>query len=124
MNTNKPIVPVVGVIAALFVASLLVRFVLLSQSGLPGGWILYFGLPIGGIGVLVLLLRLGLLNFGQSATIQHWQHHSAAQAASPASAPPAASTSQRLQELENLRVSGAVSDAEYAAERARIISGV
>jgi hypothetical protein len=120
MNTNKPIVPVVGVIAALFVASLLVRFVLLSQSGLPGGWILYFGLPIGGIGVLALLLRLGLLNFGQSATIQHWQQHSTAQAAFPASAPPA----QRLQKLENLRVSGAVSDAEYAAERARIISGV
>ena len=120
MNTNKPIAPVVGVIAVLFVASLVVRFVVLSQSGLSGGWILYFGLPIGGIGVLVLLLRLGLLNFGQSATIQGWQQPSAA----PASPLPAAPTSQRLHELENLRASGAISDAEYAAERTRIISGV
>ena len=124
MNTNKPIVLVVGAMAALFTASLLLRFVLLSQSGLSGGWILYLGLPIGGIGVLALLLRLGLLNFGQSATIQGWQQHSAAPAAAPAFPLPAAPTSQRLQELENLRASGAVSDAEYNAERARIISGV
>jgi hypothetical protein len=124
MNTNKPIAPVVGVIAALFVVSLVVRFVVLSQSGLSGGWILYFGLPIGGIGVLILLLRLGLLNFGQSATIQGWQQHSTAQAAGPASAPPAASTSQRLHELENMRANGSISDAEYNAERARVISGV
>jgi hypothetical protein len=126
MNNNKPIVLVVGAIVALFAASLVLRFVLLSQFGLPGGWILYFGLPVGGIGALILLLRLGLLNFGESssATIQHWQHHSAVQVPSPASPPPAASTSQRLQELETLRASGVLSEADYAAERARIISGV
>jgi len=126
MNSNKPIVLVAGAIAALFAASLVLSFVLLSQFGLSGGWILYFGLPIGGIGALILLLRLALLTFGESssATIQHWQHHSAAQVPSPASPPPAASTSQRLQELETLRASGDISDAEYAAERTRIISGV
>ena len=92
MNTNKPIVPVVGVIAVLFVASLVVRFVVLSQSGLSGGWILYFGLPVGGIGVLVLLLRLGLLNFGQSAAIQGWQQHSAAPASATAGSTDVAAT--------------------------------
>ncbi|MFZ3270209.1 MAG: hypothetical protein WA488_24155 [Mycobacterium sp.] len=63
-------------------------------------------------------------HFGQSATIQAWQQHSAAPASVPASPLPAAPTSQRLQELENLRASGAISDVEYAAERTRIISGV
>jgi hypothetical protein len=124
MNNNRPIVLVAGAIAALFAVSLVLRFVLLSQSGLSGGWILYLGLPIGGIGALALLLvRLGVLNVGDrsNATIQGWQHHGAGQWPSPAS--PAA-TSQRLQELETLRSSGAISDDEYTTERARIISGV
>ncbi|MDT5141359.1 MAG: hypothetical protein QOI79_691 [Mycobacterium sp.] len=127
MNNNKPVVLVVGAIAALFAASLVLRIVVLSQSGLPGGWILYLGLPIGGIGALaLLLLRLGVLNVGErsNATIQHWQHQSAAQGPSLPAPPSAASTSQRLQELETLRLSGTISDAEYATERARIIAGV
>jgi hypothetical protein len=45
----------------------------------------------------------------------------------PAYAPPAApepSTAQRLQELETLRATGAISDAEYTAKREQIISAL
>ena len=65
MKNNKPALILAGAIAAIFVISLVIRFVALSELGLPGGWTLYFGLPVGGIGLLILLLRLGLLNFGQ-----------------------------------------------------------
>jgi hypothetical protein len=125
MNNNKPVVLVLGVIGALLALSLLLRFVVLSEFGV--GSIFYFGLPIGGFGALALLLmRLGLLNFddGPSPTIQGWQHHDAAQGPSLASSPVAAPTSQRLEELATLRARGTISDAEYTAERQRIISGV
>ena len=123
MNNRTKVI--LGAIVALFAISLVFRFVVLSQVGVAGGWIFYLGLPIGGIiALLVLLLRLGLLNFGESpsATVQHWQHNTAGQAPAPASPPPAAS--QRLDELETLRKNGIISDTEYAAERARIISGI
>jgi hypothetical protein len=76
MKNNKPVLILAGVIVALFVISLVIRFVALSELGMPGGWTLYFGLPVGGIGLLILLLRLGLLNFGQepSATMRAFQH--------------------------------------------------
>jgi hypothetical protein len=69
-----------------------------------------------------LLMRLGLLNFGErsSATVQHWQPNTAVQGPQPTAAPP----SQRLQELEDLRTSGAISDTEYAGRRAGIIAGI
>ena len=120
MNNRTKVI--LGAIVALFAISIVLRFVVLSQVGVAGGWIFYLGLPIGGIiALLVLLLRLGLLNFGEnpSATIQHWQHNTAGQAPAPASPPSAAS--QRLDELETLRTNGIISDTEYAAERARII---
>jgi uncharacterized oligopeptide transporter (OPT) family protein len=120
MNNRTKVI--LGAIVALFAISLVFRFVVLSQVGVAGGWIFYLGLPIGGIiALLVLLLRLGLLNFGESpsATVQHWQHNTAVQAPAPASPPPAAS--QRLDELETLRTNGIISDTQYAAERARII---
>jgi hypothetical protein len=120
MNNRTKVI--LGAIVALFAISLVFRFVVLSQVGVAGGWIFYLGLPIGGIiALLVLLLRLGLLNFGESpsATVQHWQHNTAGQAPAPASPPPSAS--QRLDELETLRTNGIISDTQYAAERARII---
>jgi hypothetical protein len=119
MNNRTKVI--LGAIVALFAISLVFRFVVLSQVGVAGGWIFYLGLPIGGIiALLVLLLRLGLLNFGESpsATVQHRQHNTAGQTP-PASPPPAAS--QRLDELETLRTNGIISDTQYAAERARII---
>lgn len=125
MNNRTKVI--LGAIVALFAISLVFRFVVLSQVGVAGGWIFYLGLPIGGIIallVLLLRLRLGLLNFGESpsATVQHWQHNTAGQAPAPASPSPAAS--QRLDELETLRTNRIISDTEYAAERARIISGI
>ena len=125
MKNNKPVLILAGAIAAIFVISLVIRFVALSELGLPGGWTLYFGLPVGGIGLLILLLRLGLLNFGQepSATMRVFQHDAGMHApAKPA--PTVAPTTQRLQEIENLRASGAISDDEYTAERARIIASL
>jgi Short C-terminal domain len=157
MNNNKVIALVVGGLVALFAMSLVLRFVLASQAGVPGFF--YLGLPIGGISVVILLLlRLGVLNFGQrpGGTIQHWQQHSGVQApprayqpppgyhppppggyqpplASPppvapqpplAYQPPAPSVSQRLQELETLRASGAISETEYTAKRQQIISNL
>jgi Short C-terminal domain len=124
MNNNKVVVLVLGVIGALFALSLLLRFVMLSQYGVSGGWI-YFGLPFGGIGVLVLLLRLGLLHFGERSggTIQHWQY-SGVQTPPLAPPPPAASVSHRLQELDNMYANGAISDWEYAAKRHQLISGM
>ncbi|BBX47816.1 hypothetical protein GCM10009641_11390 [Mycobacterium cookii] len=121
MNNNKPFIIAAGAIAALFTASLVFRYIVLSQAGLSGGWILYMGLPAGGIiAVILLLFRLGILNFGDKPSIAAppWQHHTVAQ-------PPfAAPTSQRLQELESMRDSGTISETEYFAKRARIISGL
>jgi len=150
MNNNKVIALVVGGLVALVALSLGLRFVLASQAGVPGYF--YLGLPIGGISVVILLLlRLGVLNFGQrpGGTIQHWQQHSGMQAppggyqappgyqppppvayqppvAPPPLAyqPPAPSVSQRLQELETLRASGAISETEYTAKRQQIISNL
>ena len=120
MNTRTKVI--VGAIVTLFAISLVFRFVVLSQVGVAGGWIFYLGLPIGAIvALLMLLLRLGLLNFGTSpsATVQHGQHNTAPQAPGPASPPSAAS--YRLDELETLHTHGIISDSQYAAERAKII---
>jgi hypothetical protein len=121
MNNQTKVV--LGAIAAVFGISLIARFVVLSQAGLSGMWIFYLGLPIGGVvTVLLLLLRLGVLNFGEShsGTVQHWQQSATA----PPPRPWAAPTSQRLQELEELHSSGAISDVEYGERRARIIADI
>lgn len=125
MNHNKPVLLVAGAIAAVFAILFVVRFVALSELGLPGGWMLMFALPAGGIGLLILLLRLGLFNFGQgpSATLRPLQQDGVMRV--PTKLPqPAVPTSKRLQEIENLRASGAISDDEYTAKRARIIASL
>ena len=124
MNNNRVIAIVLGAVAAMFALSLLVRFVLLSQYGTGGGWI-YLGLPFGGIGLVVLLLRLGLLNFGQtsrriSSPWQYNSYNSGVQMAPPQAMP----VSQRLQELDNLRASGLISEAEYYTRRQHALSGI
>ncbi len=45
-------------------------------------------------------------------------------AVAPAAAPPPASVAQRLQDLEELHKSGAVSDEEYASKRSQIIADI
>jgi hypothetical protein len=125
MKNNKPALILAGAIAALFVITFVIRFVALSELGLPGGWALYVGLPVGGVGLLTLLLRLGVLNVGHepSATMRAFPHDAVVHA--PATRrPTVAPTTQRLQEIENLRASGAISDDEYTAERARIIASL
>jgi hypothetical protein len=114
-NNNKPVILLAGAIAALFAISFVVRFVALSEMGLPGGWMLFLCLPAGGIGLLVVLLRLGMHN--------SLSHNFSAFTSAP-SAPAAPTKSQRLQEIENLRASGALSEDEYTAERGRIISSI
>ena len=159
MNNNKVIVLVVGAVVALFTVWMVVRFLVLSEYGVSSP-ILYLGLPIGGISVVVLLLlRLGLLHFGdRMGTGQHWQQPGGWQAPpqnwqqpggapmppqpwqqpggapmpppavapppAPAFGPPSMSVSQRLQELETLRATGAISETEYAAKRQEIISTI
>jgi hypothetical protein len=119
MNNNKPVILVAVGIAALFAVSFVVRFVALSEMGLPGGWMLFLCMPAGGIGLLVVLLRLGLLNNFSHNFSQNFSAFNAYSAV-----PPAPTKSQRLQEIENLRASGAMSEDEYTAERGRIISSI
>jgi hypothetical protein len=114
-NNNKPFVLLAGAIAALFAISFVVRFVVLSEMGLPGGWMLFLCLPAGGVGLLVVLMRLGMLN----SVSQNFSAFTTAP-----SAPSAPTKSQRLQEIEHLRASGALSEDEYTAERGRIISSI
>jgi hypothetical protein len=192
VNNNKVIALVVGGVVALFALWMVVRIFIVSQYGFGASPIFYLGLPIGAIVTIVLLLlRLGLLNFGDrpgghpwqrpggwqtppqpwqqpgaqvppqpwqqpgaQVPPQPWQQPGAqlppqpwqqpgvqlpAQPAQPwqqpvqppppavsppvaAVAPPTASVAQRLQELETLRATGAISDTEYTAKRQKIIS--
>jgi hypothetical protein len=78
------------------------------------------------VALLLLLMRLGLLNFGErsSATVQHWQPNTAVQGSQSASPTSEAPKWQRLRELEALRSSGAISDTEYVEKRERLISSI
>jgi hypothetical protein len=119
-SNNKPFVILAAAIAALFALSFVVRLIAFSQLGISTGWMLLFFLPAGGIGLLVVLLRLGLLSSGSPS-------FGATTPAPPARwtpAPTVAPTATRLQEIENLHASGAISDDEYTAERARIIASL
>jgi hypothetical protein len=125
VKSNQVVTIVLGAGAALLALSLIVRFVLLSEYGVSGGW-LFFGLPFGGIGLFVLLLRLGVLNFGgrPTGTGPSWPQNIGVQtppAWSPQQAPTA---SQRLQELDSMRASGAISESEYNARREQILSAL
>ncbi len=125
MGNNKVVTIAVGTVAALFVVSLIVRFVLLSQYGLSGSWI-FFGLPFGGIGLVVLLLRLGLINGGSRTGSMGapWPYQIGVPQAPYAPQAPAPSVSQSLQELDRVRAAGAISDAEYFMRRQQIISAL
>jgi hypothetical protein len=120
---NKVIAIALGSIAALFALSLVARLVLFSGYGLYGGW-MFVGLPFGGIAIVVLLLRLGVFNSGQrsDSTMVPWQHHIGMQRAPFAPPAQVASASMRLQELEQLLTSGAISHAEYTSKRQQIMS--
>jgi hypothetical protein len=120
MNNNKVVGLVVGAVVGLFALTMVMRFVMLSEYGVSGSW-MYFGLPFGGIGLILLLLRLGLFNFGERSVrpTQPWHPNISAQ-----TPPPPAPVSQRLQELDGMHASGAISDFEYSAKRQQIISSI
>lgn len=102
---------------ALIALLLLARYFALSRAGLPLGWMLYLGLPITAGGVL---FALRLVNLGAG-----WGARDARQPAHPIplSYPqPPVPVSERFRELEALRAAGAISDSEYSAKRAHIIS--
>jgi hypothetical protein len=122
---NKVIAIVIGAIVAIFGLSLLMRFIVLSQYGVPGSWV-YFGLPFGGIGVLMLLLRLGLLGAGAKSggAAVPWQAGVGVQMPTEVPASRAVSVSHRLSELDTLRANGAISNAEYNTTRQQIIAGL
>ena len=124
MNNNKVVAIVIGAVVALFALSFVVRFVVLSEYGMSGSW-MFFGLPFGGVGIVVLLLRLGLLNIGGATSRQArpLYYNIDAQTPTPA-APQPVGVSARLQELDGMRSAGAISESEYTARRAQIISAI
>jgi hypothetical protein len=102
---------------ALIALLLLARYVALSRAGLPLGWMLYLGLPITAGGVL---FALRLINLGAG-----WGARDTRQPAPPIAhsyPEPPVPVSERFRELEALRAAGAISDSEYSAKRARLIS--
>lgn len=124
MNNNKVVTIVVGAVAGLLVLSMLTRFFLLSMYGVSGSW-MYFGLPLGGIGIVVLLLRLGLLNFAdRSGGTAHTWYPGGQVHTPPAPMMPNASIAQRLQELDGMHAGGVISDTEYTAKRQQLITGM
>jgi hypothetical protein len=102
---------------ALIALLLLTRYFALSRAGLPLGWMLYLGLPITAGGVL---FALRLINLGAE-----WGAKDTRPPAHPIALSypdPPVPVSERFRELEALRAAGAISDTEYSAKRAHIIS--
>jgi hypothetical protein len=106
---------------------LLSRYFVLSQSGMPLGWMLYLGLPITAAGVLF-ALRLVNLSAGRAAKMDNLEHNSAVRAHPLGLPSPEVSVSEpvseRLKELDALHANGAISDTDYSARRLQIISGI
>jgi hypothetical protein len=128
-NHNKIVPIVIGVAVGIFVISMLLRFALFSEYGIPTSYLL-FGLPGAGIGLVVLLLRLGVFTGGQRSNgmVGGWQQNGWQQnfAAQPPQYPvaPAPTPSQHLAELDRLWQAGAISPEDYAARRAQIIATI
>jgi hypothetical protein len=112
-----------GTVAALLALSLVVRLVSWNEYGLAGGWT-FFGLPFGGIGILVLLLRVFAFGHRSQGTVWPFPHTIESQPPTAVPPPPTVPTSRRLHELECLRASGAISSAEYLEKRQQIIANL
>jgi hypothetical protein len=115
MKTKVAALAFGGMVALL----LLLHYVALSRAGISAGWI-YLAL----ITAASALAAVWLVHFGASrgTKVDGLGQNSGAPARPLASPPRAASFSQRLQELANLRASGAISDREYIERHRRIIS--
>jgi hypothetical protein len=90
---------------------LLLRYLAPSRAGMPVGWI-YLAMPITAASALA---AMWLVHFGAwwGAKVDGLGQNSGV---------PAASVAQRLQELANLRASGAISDREYIQRHRQIIA--
>lgn len=110
---SKVVVLLAGGMLALV---LLTRYFALSRAGVPLGWMLYLGLPITGAGVLF-ALRLIDLSAGWTTKGGTLQQHDGIRAH-----PATLSLSERLEQLEDLHTSGAISETEYSARRLQIIA--
>jgi hypothetical protein len=128
-HRNKIVPIVIGAAVAIFAISMALRFVLFTEYGIPSSYLL-FGLPGAGIGLVLLLLRLGVFTSGHrsSGIVGPWQ-----QVGSPQNltgqplqylGAPAPAASQHLQELDRLWQTGTISPADYAARRQQIISTI
>jgi hypothetical protein len=140
-NHNKVVPIIIGIAVGIFAISMLLRFALFSEYGIPTSYLL-FGLPGAGIGLVVLLLRLGVFTGGQrsSGAMAPWQQNFGGQYPQPPQYPmaapfvgapapqfpgaPAPTASQHLQELDRLWQTGAISHADYAARRQQIIATI
>jgi hypothetical protein len=111
---TKAAVMISGAIVALL---LVCRYFALSHSGMPMGWLLYFGLPITATGVLFALRLINLSAGWRTAVDEPKPRHVALPPAAPAEV-----VSERLRQLEDLHARGAISDTEYSAQRLQIIS--
>lgn len=111
MKARVVVVSIGGMVGLL----LLLHYLTLSRSGLPLDWILYLGLPITAVGVLF-ALRLIQLGEGWGTPMDNAEHNPGAIAA------PAAPVFERLQQLQILHGTGAISDTEYTARRLHIIA--
>lgn len=110
---TKAAVLISGAIVALLLVS---RYFALSRTGMPLGWLLYFGLPITATGVLF-AWRLINLGAGWRSTVDDPEPRRRLRPVAPAEV-----VSERLRQLEALHARGAISDTEYSAQRLQIIS--
>ena len=113
---TKVLVLLSGAIIALLLVS---RYFALSRTGMPLGWLLYFGLPITAAGVLF-ALRLIILGAGWRTAVDDSKPRVWARPLTPRA--PEELVSERLGQLEELHARGALSDTEYSAQRLQIIS--
>ncbi|OCB45491.1 hypothetical protein A5677_04940 [Mycobacterium malmoense] len=115
---SKVVVLLAGGMLALV---LLTRYFALSRAGVPLGWLLYLGLPITGAGVLF-ALRLIDLSAGWTTKGGTLQQHDGIRAHPATLSLSEPTLSERLEQLEDLHTSGAISETEYSARRLQIIA--
>lgn len=111
---TKAAVLLSGALIALLLVS---RYFALSRAGVPLGWMLYLGLPITAGGVL---FALRLVNLGSGWGVRDTRQP--AHPTAPSYPDPPVPVPERFRELEALRAAGAISESEYTAKLARILS--
>lgn len=107
-----------GLVGPIFLA---VYFALGSMARPYLNWMFWAGLLITAVDVLVALI---LANKGSGAKAPHGELTTPAHVAVPVMAPAPLSVSQRLQQLDMLHATGAITDDEYSAKRLDILDQI